>query len=377
MERPSTLPTNRTLSRLTRSRLTLSTGVVVLLGSAAACGDDPTNIAGESQELLCSIPAESILSGQRKDGIPALTNPELASPGQPGTEYLLEEDRVIGVMIDGEPIAVPLNIMWWHEVVNFDAADGAIAVTHCPLTGSSLSFLRGPVADAEFGVSGLLFQTNLIMYDRSGSQESLWPQMLRGARCGPRDGTPLPMVPSVEMTWAGWQRLHPYTKVVTSNTGRDRDYRSYPYGSYDQPTNANLLFPIGQTMDPRRPPKERVLGVPDDTGGLVFPYGELAGLGDVAVVAGATSTEEFVVIWDAAKEGAMAYRPVLDGAAVTLEVINGRVYDAETGSRWRLDGRALTGPLEGAQLEPVDEAFVAFWFSWPAFYPDLELWEAS
>ena len=188
----------------------------------------------------------------RKDGIPALTTPEMALPGQPGTGYLREDDRVIGLIFEGEPIAVPLNILWWHEVVNLDGATSSLAVTHCPLTGSSLAFDRRTVSGAEFGVSGLLFQTNLIMYDRRGLSESLWPQMLRGARCGPSNGVALPMVPIIEMTWRGWQELNPSTKVVTENTTFDRPYQLYPYGDYD--LEAKWLSPLPNRSPVGQPP---------------------------------------------------------------------------------------------------------------------------
>jgi len=343
----------------------------------AACGgDDPLSLSGKD-ETLCSIPREQILSGQRKDGIPALSNPEMAFAGQPGTEYLREDDRVIGIVLDGQPIAVPLNIGWWHEVVNLEGPQTAVAISHCPLTGSSLAFDRAAVGGAEFGVSGLLFQTNLIMYDRTGATESLWPQMLRGARCGPSDGKQLTMLPIIEVTWGGWQRLHPDTKVITSNTGYDRNYQSYPYGNYDVTSNNDLLFPLLGNIDGRRDPKERVLGIPHGTGGVAFPFGELDELGAVGVVAGTTPTQDFVVLWEREREGAMAFRPQLDGAPVTLVVTDGKIMDVETGSEWRMDGRAISGPLEGRMLEPVSDTFVAFWFSWPAFYPDLELWSAS
>ncbi len=342
-----------------------------------ACGNDLDFAGPVDDDVLCSIPQDQILSGQRKDGIPALTNPELAFAGQAGTEYLREDDRVIGLIFEGEAIAVPLNIMWWHEVVNFDGTSDAIAVTHCPLTGSSLVFDRGPVGDAEFGVSGLLFQTNLIMYDRSGPNESLWPQMLRGARCGPSDGTPLPMLPAFETTWQGWQQLYPDTKVITSNTDFDRPYQSYPYGSYDSENSRELLFPIGAPIDNRRPPKERILGIPDGTGGVAYPYGELADMGEVAVVSGSTSVGDFVVLWESFRQGAMAFEPRLNGEPVTLEVVDGKIVDAETGSEWRMDGVATSGPLAGQALEPIEEAFVAFWFAWADFYPDTELWTAS
>ena len=162
--------------------------------------------------------------------------------------------------------------------------------------------------------------------------------------------------------------------MVADNTDFGRDYQAYPYGSYDQADSRQLLFPLQGSIDGRRPPKERVLGVPDGTGGVVFPFDALDALGEVAVVDGATSAGSFVVIWERRNGGAMAFRPELDGVPVTLQVVDGRIVDAETGSQWRLDGVALGGPLAGRRLEPVAEAFVAFWFAFPAFYPDLELW---
>ena len=217
------------------------------------------------------------------------------------------------------------------------------------------------------------------MYDRTGSSatESLWPQMLRGARCGPSSGTPLPMISIVETTWSGWQHLHPGTKVITENTGHDRSYQTYPYGNYDLEQNGNLLFPIGRQTDNRRPPKERILGIPDGTGGVAFPFGELDEMGEAAVVSGSTSKESFVVLWERFREGAMAFKPELDGAPVTLRGVDGKIVDVETGSEWRMDGRAISGPLEGRSLAPIEEAFVSYWFAWPAFYPDTDLWSAS
>ena len=367
---------------------------IAVASALTACSDGFPATAGDfvgpgdgAAAELCSIPQELILSGARKDGIPALTNPEMALVGQPGTEYLREDDRVIGLIFEGEPIAVPLNIMWWHEVVNLNGATSSITVTHCPLTGSSLAFDRHPVSGAEFGVSGLLFKTNLIMYDRTGSidSESFWPQMLRGARCGPSDGTRLPMVPIVETTWRGWKELHPDTRVVTENTTFDRPYQSYPYGDYDSEQNRSLLFPIGGPIDSRRPPKERVLGIPIECadcgglepkgelhGGFAFPFGELDELGEVGVV----NFAGYAVLWERSVGGAMAFRPRVGITPLTLKAENGKIVDVETGSEWRVDGRAVSGPLEGQSLEPVEEAFVSFWFAWDIFHPLSELWNA-
>ena len=105
-----------------------------------------------------------LISGAAKDAIPALTDPRLVPVGDPETDYLLGTDRVIGLEIAGEYIAVPHNILWWHEIANFNEV--SLAVTYCPLTGSSMVFDRRAAEGAELGVSGLLFKNNLVMYVR-------------------------------------------------------------------------------------------------------------------------------------------------------------------------------------------------------------------
>ncbi len=350
--------------------------VVVLMAGCSSSGTNPGDVTVLPEpELSCSIPDNLIFGGgPGKDGIPALTNPRLVRAGDPGTGYLEDDDRVVGLVLDAGPIAIPLNILWWHEIVNLDGYGRPLAITHCPLTGSSLAFDRGPAAGAEFGVSGLLYLNNLIMYDRNG-EESLWPQMLRGARCGVRDGTELPMFPIFEMTWRGWKLLHPETLVVSEDTGSSRDYTVYPYGGYDALNNTNTFFPTD--LDPRRPPKERVLGIPSGAGGLVFPYGLLDERGALAAVPVEVAGEDLVVFWNRFRETAMAFRPLLDTERLTFTVAQGRITDDQTGSAWTVDGYAVDGPLAGKRLSAKAEAFVAFWFAWPEFYPEVRIWNGS
>lgn len=344
---------------------------VTVLATFACGGDGPTTPVSESPDLSCSIPESRIFNGQVKDGIPALTDPARVAVSSPDAQYLKPGDRVIGLRTGGTFLAVPLNILWWHEIVNVDVDGRRLAITHCPLTGSSLAFDRAAAGGAEFGVSGLLYQNNLIMYDRTTDQ-SLWPQMVRGARCGSQDGTPLSMVAVVEMTWQGWLTLHPGTEVIGSATGFERDYEVYPYGDYDRVDNPELLFPQPD-LDRRRPPKERVLGIPDGSGGgVAYPFGELAEVGLAAAVA----ASDHVVFWDGNREGAMAYRPEVDGQALRFGVVGDVIRDEQTGSTWTLDGMAVDGPLAGRSLSPVAEAYVAFWFAWAAFQPGAALWEA-
>ena len=352
---------------LTRQYMAAS-ALAGLACSSPLDGIDFQETAGTS----CSINTSEIFSGgPGKDGIPALTNPTMVLPEDPGTEYLLPNDRVVGLAIGGQALAIPINILWWHEIVNFDVAGRKLAVTHCPLTGSSMVFDRALAGGAEFGVSGLLYQNNLIMYDRN-TEESLWPQMARHSRCGPKDGLEQEMIPAIEMTWDGWQTLHPHTQVVSSETAFGRNYRVYPYDDYDQLNNSQVLFPMGP-LDRRRPPKERVLGVPDgENGGRAYPYGLLESLGPEAMVEG----DGDVIFWDSQRQAAMAYSTLLDGQNLTFEFGQGQIRDTETQSVWRIDGLAVSGPMAGRRLEPVADAYVAYWFAWAAFHPQTTLWSA-
>lgn len=353
----------------------LATAVALV---AAACADRGTaapETDDRSASLQCSIPLSGLLpGGPGKDGIPALTDPELVTPASPDADYLANDDRVIGVRVGGRAFAIPLNIMWWHEVVNITAPDVFLAVTHCPLTGSTLAFDRAAVGNAELGVSGLLFKNNLVMYDRTGD-ESLWPQMLRGARCGSRDGTDLDMYPVIETTWAWWQVLHPETRVVSSRTGYGRDYTRYPYGDYAEPNNSQTLFPM-PPLDTRRPPKERVLGIAVDEGGIGFPFGALADAGIRVAEHVTVGGRPVVVLWDGRGQAAMAFESTNEGESLTFDAVDHGFRDRQTGSLWRVDGRAVSGPRAGDRLEPVPEAYVAYWFAWAEFQPDAALWEA-
>ena len=352
--------------------------LIVMCAGLTSC-DGEHDFASSLEGDLCIIPESEIVSGgPAKDGIPALTNPTLVQADAPGTEYLRDDERVIGLTSASGPVAVPIQVLWWHEIVNLELDGQSLAITHCPLTGSSLVFDRGPLGGVEFGVSGLLYQNNLIMYDRS-TDESLWPQMSRGARCGTRVGLDLTMAPALEMTWEAWRDLHPDTRVVSADTGHERDYTAYPYGRYRAADNPNVFFPMPGPIDLRRLPKELVLGVPGSEGGVAYPFGELAAAGPVGAIhheAGAATYGGRVVFWDAAGEAAGLYRRALDGQELSFGVSGGAIIDLETGSEWRIDGLATSGPLAGRRLERVAAAYVAYWFAWAAFEPNTVIWQA-
>ncbi len=150
-------------------------------GGGAGGGSEPS----ESLGVSCNLPQDQLFDGGvARDAIPALVNPELVGPDDEGTEYLsayaafsrgileLPDVRVVGLVVGDQAVAVPHNILWWHEIVHFDLGGQRLAVTYCPLTGSALVFDASEARTVRFGVSGLLFQNNLVMFDPES--QSLW-----------------------------------------------------------------------------------------------------------------------------------------------------------------------------------------------------------
>jgi Protein of unknown function (DUF3179) len=191
----------------------------------AGQGQKPFNV---TRHLL---PLAGIQSGGPvKDGIPALNHPAFTS-GAEGDRGLRSSDIVLGVEFDGVAKAYPIRILNWHEVVNDDVGSQPVLVSWCPLCGSGLVY--NPLSHGKrhtFGVSGLLYKRNLLLYDHE--TESLWSQLGGVAETGDLAGTSLELLPVTQTTWARWEREHPQTVVLSFNTGFRRDYARDPYADW-------------------------------------------------------------------------------------------------------------------------------------------------
>ncbi len=336
--------------------------------------------------IFCTVKREEVYSGGvGLGGIVSLVNPPLVWVDHPDARYMEEyaatvptnpdavEARVVALLVDDLEIAVPLNILWWHEIVHLDIGDRRVAVTYCPLTGSPLAFEAASAPTRRFLVSGLLFQNNLIMTDEE--TESLWPQMCARAVHGARQGTELTQVPVVEMRWQVWKERHPRGLIVGSQTPWPRNYSVYPYPSYER---IELIpFPLSRPLDGRRPTKERVFGIPQGAGGLALPFGVLEKW-PTAVARETIGSEAITILWDAEARAAAAFYPrTRDGQRVELRPHQLGFVDSATGSIWDIEGRAIAGPLEGQRLVPYAQAHVAYWFAWAAFHPATRIWRAE
>ena len=209
-----------------------------------------------------SIPLGEILSGgPPKDGIPSIDDP-LFIGTQEADEWLEDTSVGLGVSLGGESRFYPYQILVWHEIVNDTIGGTPALVTYCPLCATGVVYdptVNGTVY--EFGVSGLLWQSNLLMYHRTGDEdtESLWSQVLGEAVVGPNTGTKLSIIRSDTVTYAEWKRAHPDTVVLSRDTGALRSYGRDPYGDY---YTDNSAVGFGATFSDRRlEAKDFVLGV--------------------------------------------------------------------------------------------------------------------
>ncbi|MFA9418706.1 MAG: DUF3179 domain-containing protein [Gammaproteobacteria bacterium] len=278
------------------------------------------------------IPASEILAGgPPKDGIPALSDPELIDAE--AASYLKPDDRIIGVTMDGISRAYPIAILNWHEIVNDTINGQRYAVTFCPLCGTGVAFysdIAGSTTD--FGVSGLLYNSDVLLYDRE--TESLWSQIMSQAVAGKLVGEKLKAFPVSHTTWRDWVKQHPDTQVLSTDTGYSRDYSRNPYRGYEQ--SRQLYFGVNQRAPDTYHPKEQVIGLEIDGVYKAYPFAELE------------------------KNNQSQFKDSINGVSITID------WDSENQSVELFDssGKRIAG-IQG------------FWFAWFAFHPDTLVFKAS
>jgi len=276
------------------------------------------------------IPEDEILhGGPPKDGIPALNNPQITVAFQ--DTPLKKDDIVIGVSHGGISRAYPIRILNWHEVVNDRLDDLSIVVTYCPLCGSAVVFdakVRGKTL--QFGVSGLLYNSDVLLYDRSTS--SLWSQLEGRAISGPYKGEKLVMLSSEHTTWEDWRKKKAHTSVISFDTGFARNYSRDPYQGYSN--TKKLYFPVKFRAKGIHP-KERVIGIQLGNESKAWPFKDL-------------------------HQTSNAITDILGGEKIKI------FFDKKSQS-------AQIRDVKGKLLPST----TLFWFAWSAFHPNTKIYRAN
>ena len=275
------------------------------------------------------IPLEEILKGgPPKDGIPAIENPKYVKGEE--ADFLSPEDRVLALEINGEAKAYPLRILDRHEIVN----EADFVVSYCPLCNSGSAFKALANGQAStFGVSGLLYNSDVLMYDRT--TESLWSQIKGEAISGTASGQKLELLPVVHTTWADWKTRHPNTWVLSTETGHERNYSKTAYTDYRN--SEKLMFPVS-SVNREMGNKTLVLGVEVDGQFKAYPFPRLK---------------------QKTKKGLDLVEDTFNDQTLQIH------FDADQNTAYATD-------REGNLWK---NAITLYWFAWYAFHPQTEIFE--
>ena len=324
---------------------------------------------------------EIVAGGPGKDGIPALDKPKLLDASQK-IDWLADKEPVISVLINGDARAYPLQILLWHEIVNDTVGGALITTTFCPLCNTAIAFdrrLEGATYD--FGTTGNLRFSDLVMYDRQ--TESWWQQATGEAVVGQLTGKKLTPLPASIVSWGAFKKAYSRGKVLSRDTGFQRDYGRNPYLGYDDVNSTPFLY--NGPQDGRLAPLERVATVALNGLDVAYPFRVLT---KEQVVHDQVGGADIVVFWSKGTASALdrgsisdsldigatgVFQANLEGKKLTFEALgDGTFKDKGTGTTWNLLGQGLSGPLAGQQLAPVVHAN-HFWFSWAVFKPNTRL----
>ena len=330
-------------------------------------------------------PDEVMSGGPPKDGIPPIDNPKFVSSSA-ASQWLDDKEPVIAFEHNGVARAYPLQILMFHEIVNDTVGDKPFSVTFCPLCNASIVFERevnGEVLD--FGTTGRLRKSDLIMYDRQ--TESRWQQFNGTGIIGDYMDTRLNKVPSQIVSFATFKDAFPDAEVLSRETGFARQYGQNPYRGYDNINASPFLF--RGKVDPRLPPMVRILSIPQGDSHHLVPLTELA---DTALLAMELEGVPVAVFAPGTAASALDGSSIAESRAVPvaaafvarhegmkldfspLEGSSNRLVDSQTGSQWNALGHAVEGKLKGARLQQIDSG-VHFAFAWLAFDPDATVFE--
>ena len=334
------------------------------------------------------IEFEELLSGcPWRDCIPSIEDPRFETIEEAAATST-DAIPIVHVELNGDARGYPLDVLTRHEIVNDVIGGEPVAVTFCPLCNTAIAFKR-TVGEAvlEFGVSGLLRNSDLVMYDRA--THSLWQQATGRALVGAYVGARLEKLPAAIVSFGQFAEEFP-DGLVLSRGGRP--YGENPYGGYDDEDRRPFLF-AGE-IDPRLPGTRRVVALETTdpaTGAaeyIAYPWPLLAERRAINDTRGGLP---IAVLWTPGTNTALGARSIAQaddiGAAAVFNTLIGDIalflepnpedartfIDNATESVWNIFGRAISGPFEGAQLEPVVHADY-FWFAWAAFHPETEVY---
>lgn len=362
--------------------------LLVVIPAMSMAQKNPRNIPfhWQTDTTEQNVPLDQFTVMLERDAIPPIDSPSFWKKEAAGQSYFLHEP-VIVIEIEGNAKAYPLSVLNYHEIVNDRIGDIPVSVTYCPLCNAALVFDRrldfeGQSYLLDFGVSGMLRKSDLVMWDRQ--TESWWQQLTGTALVGKLAGARLSLIPSMVISLKEFFDSYPDGRVLSTETGHFREYGTNPYTGYDNLENQQPRLFEGK-VDPRLPAMERVISIEINDQYKIYPFSEIREkqvINDrfegIPLVLFYTSKAVSVLdqkeIAQSRKIGSVTvFYPESEGRLLTFRQTGKGFVDQQTGSVWSITGKCSEGELEGNSLRPVAHGN-HFAFAWLAFHPDSEIY---
>ncbi len=342
----------------------------------------------------------------------APTEPEAFISAADADKELRGEDRVAGIEINGDAVALPMSAMALREVINMEVGGERVSVSWWAIAYAARAFDRrlpsGHLVTFEPIPKTVLNST--VFNDES--PDGRWVQFNGQAVAGEITGHVLNQWPVMATNWSAWSAAYPDTEVLSTEGTPEWDIFERYYFN-DRPGLHRQ-----SSKDRRLGDKEIVIGLVGRDGAMAYPYRSLIEeplvheeferepilvvLERISATAAIFSriVEGRVLTFDAESENPRrpeliesadivpepdqepgedrenttedddqdpAIEPESEGPEINYEPLLLR--DRETGSVWRaLTGYCVEGELEGKRMRML-EGQTGFWFVWSRFYP--------
>jgi len=319
-----------------------------------------------------TIPIEEVRDGgPGKDGIPSIDSPCFVTATN--ASFLTDEDLVVGLIKENEARAYTHIVLDWHEIVNDKIGNNFFTLNYCPLTGTAFAWESvSNGIQSTFGVSGLLYNANLILYDRN--TDSNWSQLRLECVNGVLINDKPKLYDVVETDWKTWKTLYPNTLVLSTQTGFSRSYGNSPYGDYSTNNNRFIFRPA--ITNPALPNKDRVYCIIDDDKSKVY---EFSSFERGKVIKDTFNGKNYLIVGN---------ESIINAFELSSENLNvnfdyelnsseGTIFKDDSGNAWSVFGEAISGPLTGASLGNNIMSVISYWFAIAAFYPNPEIYSGQ
>jgi hypothetical protein len=356
--------------------------------------------------IAADVKPAALWDGRNEVEFHASDYPKMAKAAE--ARFLINEEYVLGITVNGESRAYPTRFVSWHHIINDRVGKSDkggpvfVTVTYCIVCNSGLRFDTPLVGDKplRFDFYGL-YNGVMTMFDKQ--TKTVWLQVEGRAVKGPLLGATLKSGPLLDTTWGQWKKLHPDTLVMAPDTHftdcyepkgavMARGYTNFPAAYFSKtitrrdarlpmfesvlavslPVPQEAADPVGEAQTSPNPDALPVRRALHRAYPLQAFKGKTGAINEV--VAGTPVTVFFL----ADTETMTALSPVLDGRTLTFETrrrpaTKPEFYDKETGTRWNVEGKAEEGPLAGRQLARI-ESHMSQWYGWASYFPQTTIY---